>query len=56
MLTTPIIGLAIASSSSPIARMNARCGVRLIPSLVMSDLSFVIGFRLFDWLVVRTRR
>ena len=43
MLTTPIIGLAIASSSSPMARMKARCGVRLIPYLVMSDLSFAIG-------------
>jgi len=30
MLTTPIIGFAIASSSSPIARMKARWGVRLI--------------------------
>ena len=27
MLTTPIMGLASASSSSPIARMKARCGV-----------------------------
>src|SRR5215469_14444361 len=43
MLTTPIIGLAIASSSSPMARIKARWGVRLIPCLVMSDLSFVIG-------------
>jgi len=48
MLTTPIIGLAIASSSSPIARIKARCGVRLSPCLVMSDRSFVIGFT-FAW-------
>src|SRR3982751_5756538 len=34
MLTTPIIGLASAASSSPIARMKARCGARSRPSVV----------------------
>ena len=38
-LTTPIIGLAIAASSSPIARMKARCGVRSRPSVVMRERS-----------------
>ncbi len=38
-LTTPIIGLAIAASSSPIARMKARCGVRSSPSVVMRERS-----------------
>src|SRR5258705_7548455 len=37
MLTIPTIGLAIAASSSPIARIKARCGVRVSPSLVMSE-------------------
>jgi len=41
--TTPIIGRAIAASSSPIARMKARCGVRCSPSRVMSERSFLIG-------------
>src|SRR5436309_15747242 len=36
-LTTPIIGLAIAASSKPIARMKARCGVRSRPSVVMRE-------------------
>src|SRR6185312_5490413 len=36
-LTTPIIGFAIAASSRPIARMNARCGVRSRPSVVMRE-------------------
>ena len=36
-LTTPIIGLAMAASSSPIARMKARCGVRSRPSVVMRE-------------------
>ena len=35
--TTPIIGLWIAASSSPIARMKARCGVRSRPSRVMDE-------------------
>ena len=39
-LTTPIIGFAIAASSSPIARMKARCGVRSSPSVVMRERSF----------------
>ena len=38
-LTTPIIGLAMASSSRPIARMKARCGVRSRPSVVMRERS-----------------
>src|SRR5882757_9002168 len=37
MLTTPIIGFAMASSSSPIARMKARCGARSRPSVVTLD-------------------
>src|SRR5882672_803903 len=36
-LTTPIMGLAMAASSSPIARMKARCGVRSRPSVVMRE-------------------
>ena len=40
MLTTPIIGLAIAASSSPIARMKARCGARSRPSVVTRDRNF----------------
>src|SRR5580698_9247902 len=44
MLTTPIIGLAIASSSSPIARMKARCGARSRPSVVTRDRHFFMGF------------
>src|SRR4051794_20404817 len=43
MLTTPIIGLAKASSSSPIARMNARCGARSRPSVVTRDRHFFMG-------------
>src|ERR1700731_1193369 len=39
MLTTPTMGFSIAASSSPIARMKARCGVRVSPSLVMFDRS-----------------
>ena len=35
--TTPIIGLWIAASSSPMARMKARCGVRSRPSRVMDE-------------------
>src|SRR4051794_20145431 len=42
MLTTPIIGFAIASSSSPIARMKARCGARSRPSVVTRDRHFFI--------------
>jgi hypothetical protein len=41
--TTPIIGFWIAASSSPIARMKARCGVRASPSRVMSERSFLIA-------------
>src|SRR5580704_7903909 len=40
MLTTPIIGLAMSSSSSPIARMKARCGARSRPSVVTRDRHF----------------
>ncbi len=40
MLTTPIIGLASAASSSPIARMKARCGARSRPSVVTRDRHF----------------
>jgi hypothetical protein len=40
MLTTPIIGFANASSSSPIARMKARCGARSSPSVVIRDRHF----------------
>src|SRR6478752_6458674 len=40
MLTTPTIGLAIAASSSPIARMKARCGARSRPSVVTRDRNF----------------
>src|SRR6516225_3284455 len=47
MLTTPIIGLAKASSSSPIARMKARCGARSRPSVVTRDRHF------FMWLLQR---
>src|SRR5947208_779799 len=37
MLTMPTIGLAIAASSSPVARMKARCGARSSPSVVMRE-------------------
>ena len=40
MLTTPIIGFAIAASSSPIARMKARCGARSSPSVVTRERGF----------------
>src|ERR1700722_16395140 len=40
MLTTPIMGFASASSSSPIARMKARCGARSRPSIVTRDRHF----------------
>src|SRR3954471_6743022 len=40
MLTTPTKGFAIAASSSPIARMKARCGARSSPSVVTRDRSF----------------
>src|SRR6476469_9764536 len=40
MLTTPIMGLASAASSSPIARMKARCGARSSPSVVTRDRHF----------------
>ena len=40
MLTTPIIGLLSASSSSPIARMKARWGARSSPSVVTRDRHF----------------
>src|SRR5262249_21723147 len=43
MLTTPIIGFASAASSSPIARMKARCGARSSPSLVTRDRSFFMA-------------
>src|SRR6266436_3525688 len=46
MLTTPIIGLASASSSSPIARMKARCGARSRPSVVTRDRHFFMGINL----------
>src|SRR5215469_15719039 len=42
MLTTPIMGFASAASSSPIARMKARCGARSRPSVVTRDRHFVI--------------
>src|SRR3954453_20659071 len=42
MLTTPTKGFAIAASSSPIARMKARCGARSSPSVVTRDRSFVM--------------
>jgi hypothetical protein len=42
MLTTPIIGLAMAASSSPMARMKARCGARSSPSVVTRDRNFFI--------------
>src|ERR1700743_1723191 len=42
MLTTPIIGFAMASSSSPIARMNARCGARSSPSVVTRERHFLL--------------
>src|SRR5262245_30067278 len=38
-LATPIIGLAMAASSNPIARMKARCGVRSRPSVVIRERS-----------------
>src|ERR1700755_3449073 len=40
MLTTPIMGLASASSSRPIARMKALCGARSSPSVVTRDRHF----------------
>src|SRR3954467_11781253 len=43
MLTTPIIGLSIASSSRPIARMKARWGARSRPSVVTRDRHFFMG-------------
>src|ERR1700733_9215251 len=43
MLTTPIIGLASAASSSPIARMKARWGARSRPSVVTRDRHFFMG-------------
>src|SRR5712672_1816515 len=42
MLTTPIIGLARAASSRPIARMKARCGARSRPSVVTRDRHLVM--------------
>src|SRR6201747_2809480 len=42
MLTTPTIGLAMASSSRPMARMKARCGARSRPSVVTRDRNFFI--------------
>ena len=42
--TTPIIGLWIAASSSPMARMKARCGVRSMPSRVMDERRRIINF------------
>src|SRR5262245_17373656 len=36
-------GRAIASSSSPIPRMNTRCGARSMPSVVMRERSFRVG-------------
>src|SRR5579864_4189722 len=42
MLTTPTIGLSIAESSRPIARIKARCGVRLRPRFVISERNFGI--------------
>ena len=44
MLTTPIIGLAMAASSNPIARMNARCGARSRPSTVTRERHFFMPF------------
>ena len=46
MLTTPIIGFAIAASSSPIARMKARCGARSRPSVVTRDRHFFMDYGL----------
>src|SRR5436305_7242337 len=42
MLTTPTKGFAMAASSSPIARMKARCGARSRPSVVTRDRHFFI--------------
>src|SRR6516225_2370952 len=42
MLTTPIMVLASAASSSPIARMKARCGARSRPSVVTRDRHLVM--------------
>src|SRR5579871_1851907 len=42
MLTTPTMGFASAVSSSPIARMKARCGARSRPSVVTRDRHFFI--------------
>src|SRR6267154_6729172 len=42
MLTTPIMGLASAASSSPIARMKARCGARSRPSVVTRERHLII--------------
>src|SRR5277367_336953 len=43
MLTTPIMGFSSAASSSPIARMKARCGARSRPSVVTRDRHFFMG-------------
>src|SRR5450631_4788190 len=43
MLTTPIIGLASAASSSPVARMKARWGARSRPSVVTRDRHFFMS-------------
>ena len=41
VVTTPTNGLVIASSSTPIARMNALWGTLSIPSVVILDLNLV---------------
>src|SRR5690348_5250136 len=43
--TTPIIGFSISASPSPIARIKARCGVRVMPCLVTSERRFLIVAR-----------
>src|ERR1700744_5889902 len=56
MLTTPTIGLAIAASSSPIARMKARCGARSRPPVVTRDRHFFMLKYLWLWSECETPR
>ena len=44
VVTTPTKGLAIASSSIPMARINARCGTRSKPSVVIRERNFLFTF------------
>jgi len=39
VLTIPMKGRAMATSSSPMARMNTRCGARSTPSVVIRERS-----------------